>query len=411
MLKRSLWLDNFRYLCLGLIGLIYLPIIEASTLPVTGQPNPRLAYFEHQFLNLIKSKQMVGATVAIMQHGSLVYARGFGWANLQKKEVMYPNALFRLASMSKTVTAMAILKMVDQGLLSLDTPFNQVLHLTPLPGRTLNPAVNNITIANLLNMASGWAGGQHRGFDPLFGHWPKKWLDALNLQAPVDCRTAARFMLSRSLIAPPGRVMSYNNINYCVLGLVISHLAASKYPEKSYQQYLQQEILQPLGISDMQIAGTRYEDRLPREVTYYPLKGADELPYSNTNILANNFADGGLVGSAVDLARLAHALQTGKIVNRKLWYLMGMKPAKIPYLRSSKKYKKKYYGMGWFIQEIPIGKIWIAHGSFTGTNTLLIRRPDNTIVVYFFNKKPSYWAGLETFREQLTRLALKVPNV
>lgn len=372
--------------------------------PVTGVANPEFNGFQKKFIKIMRKQHMPGAAVAIVKDSQIVYSRGFGWADRRNKEKVLPNSVFRLASMSKAITAIAILKLVEQQQLTLGTPANAILKLKPLPDRRFNKDINEITVQHLLNMASGWAGGHHRGFDPLFGHWPKVWLKKLKLTSPLDCKIAARYMVSRRLIAKPGTVMSYANINYCMLGLVINKIVLPIYGAQGYEDYIKHEILQPLGITDMAIASTQAANKHPREVTYYPVKGNEQLPYSETEILAKNFADGGWVASAPSIAKLMSAVADGKVFNHILVNKMIENP-KVQYGRSKKR-RGKYYAMGMFIYEKPIGKVWVTHGSFTGTNTYLVRRPDGLIAVFLFNRKPSYWAGLGGFRRQLLRLVL-----
>src|ERR1700731_2567242 len=91
-------------------------------IPATGIHNPNLASFDNLFTKFLKENTLPGVGVAVTRQGKLVYARGFGFADVEKKKPVEPNSLFRLASVSKPLTATGILHLLDKGKLKLDDP-------------------------------------------------------------------------------------------------------------------------------------------------------------------------------------------------------------------------------------------------------------------------------------------------
>src|SRR4051812_12324366 len=109
-------------------------------LPITGAAMPGLAPFEKSVRDLMQKYKLPGGAIAVVRDGKLIYARGFGYADVENKTPVQPDALFRIASVSKPITSAAIMTLVQDGKLTLDdrvAPF--IAHLAPAPGATVDP--------------------------------------------------------------------------------------------------------------------------------------------------------------------------------------------------------------------------------------------------------------------------------
>src|SRR5690349_17122371 len=104
------------------------PTPVALDVPLTGQAVPGMESFDQVVSNLMKKHKVPGGAVAVVKDGRLVYARGFGYADVENKVTVAPTALFRIASVTKPITAMAILKLVEANKLTLN---QRVLPLIP----------------------------------------------------------------------------------------------------------------------------------------------------------------------------------------------------------------------------------------------------------------------------------------
>src|SRR5687767_14730117 len=93
---------------------------KATALPVTGESVPELAPFDELLLAFLQENEIAGASLAITKDGRLIYARGFGWADADGQVKVSPASLFRIASLSKPITAVAILMLIERGKLKLD---------------------------------------------------------------------------------------------------------------------------------------------------------------------------------------------------------------------------------------------------------------------------------------------------
>lgn len=170
-----------------------------------------------------------GFAFGLMVDGKLVHTGSFGYTNLEHKTPATTQSLFRVASMSKSFTAMAILQLRDAGKLNLDDSAEQYipeLKKSPLLTSDSPP----ITIRHLLTHAAGF---------PEDNPWGDRQLDATNSELMQLVKGQISFSNS------PGVVYEYSNLGFALLGYIIEKVSG-----KPYQQYINETILQPLGMND-----------------------------------------------------------------------------------------------------------------------------------------------------------------
>ena len=129
------------------------------TLTNKDSDNPALAPIDKMAERLLTSLKLTGATVAVVKNEKLVYAKGFGYADSENKVPVEPSSLFRIGSISKLITAIAILKMVDEGKIGLDDYVfgdNGILKGTKYKGIS-NRNFYKIKVKHLLNHTAGWS--------------------------------------------------------------------------------------------------------------------------------------------------------------------------------------------------------------------------------------------------------------
>jgi CubicO group peptidase (beta-lactamase class C family) len=224
-------------------------------------PCPGTRAIDSIFSGYFTKKNIRGASIAVTKKGRLVYARGFGFSNCLDSTRMEPWNLFRIASVSKLITAAAVMKLCEGGQLDLeDRVFGPSGWLNdPEYLRYTDKRVERITVRHLLTHTSGW---NHRRFDPAFaplvisGKFRKK-------EAP-GIEELIRYTLDQKLDFEPGSTYSYSNTGYCILGKIIEK--ASGMP---YEDYVQFSLLHPLGIYEMHIGKSFPEDMPDEEVMYY----------------------------------------------------------------------------------------------------------------------------------------------
>ena len=259
----------------------------------------------------IKRWKIEGASLAVTKDEQLVYAKGFGIANKETGEEVKPGHLFRIASVSKLITAVAVMKLYEDGKLDLDDPVfgeNGILN-DSIFMNYLDPRVEEIKVRHLLNHTAGWS--RYAG-DPIFN--PLYIARKMNVPAPASFNQILEYTLQRKLNFQPGTRYSYSNMGYAILGEIIERKSGMP-----YQDYVVMNLLKPLGIHDMHIGKSYYHEKYPNEVRYHSNAGVnttrsmdgsgEQVPvyYGGNNIELLGPA-GGWVASAPELARFMTAI-------------------------------------------------------------------------------------------------------
>ena len=232
--------------------------------------------------NALAAAGVPGMTVAIAKDGMLVYAKAYGTADAGTGEPLTLAHRMRVASVSKPITAAAVLQLVESGVLALDdTVFGSAGWLGETYGTmSYTSDLLEITIDHLLNhRAGGWGG------NTMFQH-PDYTMEEI-ITWHLD---------TIPLTDPPGTTFTYSNFGYCLLGRIIE--VATGQP---YEGYLQSTVLAQCGISDMQIAFDALADRAANEVVYDGKNSTIGDPYGIP--VRRMDAHGGWIATATDLLR------------------------------------------------------------------------------------------------------------
>ena len=362
------------------------PPAPAPVLPATGSVVPGMASFDRVIPELMKAWGIPGGAVAVVRDGRLVFARGYGYADVGSGQLVAPDALFRIASVSKPITAAAILKLVEEGRLSLDAkPYPMRPDLTPPPGTTaVDPRIYDVTVRQLLWHTAGWDRDRPGGFDPMFRSTLAA--QAVGLTAPAGPETVMRYMLGFPLDFTPGTRFAYSNFGYAVLGRVIEKASG-----EPYEQYVKRAVLAPAGITRMQLGRTLETERLPGEVRYYdpatatsvfPGGGTAPFPYGGFYLEAMD-AHGGWVASTVDLLRFVTAVDglpsRSDVLSPASIHTMIARP---PAIWDGFAW---HYGMGWGVR--PDQGNWSHSGSLPGTASILVRTGRGLAWAAIFNAR------------------------
>lgn len=284
--------------------------------PTSGITGAGLEAFDEAMLNIMAKWHLPGGQLAVAKDGRLVLNRAYGYADREKRETATPGHLFRVGSVSKTLTTVAILSLIEQGGLRLsDKAFKLLPDLRPPKNATVDPRIYDISVLQLLQHEGGWA-----SHDLLELPWSRMAAATVGESDPAACEVVIRYALSVPLDFAPGTKSNYSNFGYCVLGRVIERVAAGLLGERAnYEAFVQSRILKRAGITRMRIGRTRLTERAPGEVRYYSAAGQPLSPsvypgegyvpfaYGGFHVPASDAA-GGWIGSAVDLVRFALAI-------------------------------------------------------------------------------------------------------
>jgi len=277
-----------------------------------------MADYDAMMARVMKKFDLPGAQLAVAKNGRTIHSQAYGIADAERGRKVKTDSWFRLGSVAKTFTQIAILQLVDQGKLRLDErAFAILAHLQPKPGAVIDSRLGGITVLDLLRHEGGFDAGA--GFEPMFPPWSMKAAQELGVKAPPECETIIRFRIGLPLDFTPGMKSVYSNFGYCVLGRVIE----AKSGGKSYESHVRDTILRPLGIGHMRIAGSRLDERAEKEVRYYHQRDQTELPEKTESVFAGQGsvpwayggyylratdAHGGWIGSAKDMVKIACAI-------------------------------------------------------------------------------------------------------
>lgn len=363
----------------------------------TGIAVPELAVCDGLMQTFLSTYDIPGATFALAKNGKLVYYRGFGNADQAGTTATQPHQLFRIASLSKPVTSIGIMKLVEAGEISLsDKVFGTGGLLENHPflssANITDDRIYDITVQHLLEHTAGWNRDiscfpnptspypwTFGGCDPISA--PLHVTQENGTSNPATEEDMIYFLLEKGLDFTPGMGWAYSNIGYLVLGEIIETVS-----EMSYEEYMQSEVFSPLGICDMHLGRNLPSDRLEREMNYvgngyttlscYGTGLLVPWEYGGFNVEAMD-AHGGWVATARDLVRLLVAVD-GFSTKPDI-----LSPASIATMTTPST-SNSYYAKGWSVNP---NNNWWHTGALDGTATFMARTSGGYTWAVLLNKR------------------------
>lgn len=316
----------------------------------------------------------VGFSVAIARGDQIILSKGYGLAEAEHDVVANADTLFRIGSITKQYTAAAIMKLIEQGKMTLDDDMTKYLPKYPTQG-------NTVTIRNLLNHTSGI---QSYTEDDTF----------------MERRTANELthdeMLAEFQDDPfdfkPGEKQSYNNSAYYLLGMIIENVSG-----KTYADYLQDEFFTPLGLKH-----SRYDSSsevIKNRAQGYAFRQGQLI---NDKPIAMSIpgAAGALLCSAGDLVKWQIALVGGEVVSVESFELMTT-PTTLPNGETID------YGFGLAMEEYR-DHPWIGHGGgIFGFNSMMKYFPEHRLHIAVISNSQAARSG--ALLDQIANIALGIP--
>lgn len=294
----------------------------------------------------MKVDRIPGLSVAFMKD-DVIWARGFGYADLENMTPATVKSSYRLASITKTMTAVAILQLMEKGKLRLD---DEVQKYVPYFPRKRWP----VTVRHLLGHLAGIS--HYRSYEEL------------HIKTHKDTREALSIFAGFELVAEPGTEFHYSSYGYNLLGAVIE--GAARMP---YGKYMRKNLWDPLGMKDTLMDSP---DRIiPHRVRGYRIVEG-ELKNSEFIDMSSRFAAGGTRSTVLDLLKFVQGIKDGKV----------LKPETVDMMWTSMATTKGYltdYGMGWSLRPRD-GHFLVYHsGAQAETRTLLVYVPRENLIVAF----------------------------
>jgi dihydroorotase len=380
-------------LVVALVAMLAAPV--SAEVPIAGEAAPGLEILDERFAGLVEQYGIPGAAVAIVKEGRLVYARGFGYANVEAEKVAQPTTLFRIASVSKPITATAVMRLVRQEKLSLDDHVVDLLELESSDDAEMDPRWQQITVRQLLQHTGGW--NRSRSGDPMFQVAEVR--EALKIEGEVTASDIIRWMRGRPLDFDPGEASAYSNFGYCLLGRIVEKASG-----ESYEAFVQREVFGVLGVERPRLGRTLPAEAVPGEARYY-----DPEPWTGSAVVGPNLGEqvpwpyggwslevmdshGGWIASAVDLARFLAAYQKPddhSLVSQDEAVAMWAPPPGGVGHHADGRPRERVYGLGWVVRRASGGRIVrVQHGgTFSGTSSLIVLRRDGLAWVVLTNTR------------------------
>jgi len=342
-------------------GELSLPVTQSPTELESPPPSPTLATEGpaskiDKVLNSLTGREAFTGAVLVARNGEVLLSQGYGLADLDNNLPNTPQTKYRLGSITKQFTAMAILMLQAQDKLNVQDPICRYISVCPTMWQ-------DITIHHLLNHTSGI---------PNFTDF-RDYQATKATPSPPE-QTIARFK-DKPLDFPPGEQWSYSNSGYIVLGYIIEQ--ASGLP---YEAFLQQYIFEPLQMKD---TGYDHNDgslAIGYRGAHGPWREADYID------MTIPYAAGGLYSTVEDLYRWDQALYTEQLVSKDLVDLMFTPHAKMPIADLS-------YGYGWAVGKMNNHQVVGHGGGIEGFATEIRRYIDEKVTIIVLSNRETTGVG------------------
>lgn len=327
-----------------------------------------------------------GASLALMKDGNLIFSKGYGFASVEDSIPMDVKHIFRIASVSKLVTAVAVLGLCERGLLRLDAQVFGEQGLLPEYKGYTDRRIPQITVEQLLRHKGGFT---VRSGDPMFSPTTMEIARRNGRNRALTTDELVAHCLRQGLGYRPGDRTKYSNLGYVILSQVIERVTGM-----SYEQYVKDSVLTPVGCHDFQLARNLRTQKYENEVSYYETDDAESVlacdgsgamvaKCNGGNDVRGLLGAGGWVASPVEVLRFVSAIDG---LNRRGDKADILSAAMVGRMTA---YSKGELPMGWM--KVSEGGEWLRTGSMAGTSAMLKRQRDG--YTWFFVTNTSSWKG------------------
>lgn len=361
-------------------------------LPIAGTCITELGILDGITASLMKKYDISAGQVAVGHNGRVVYAKSFGFSDRAKTIPVNNENLFRIASVSKVITAVAIWQLVEEGKIKLqDRAFTILGDLKPLSGAVCDPRLQDITVQNLLEHTSGFS---IDGGDPQV-IYAKVAADKFGESRPASPAAIIRYRIGKSLDFAPGTKCVYSNFGFNVLGRLIE-----KSTGKSYEQYVKSRIFIPSQIDNMELARTQLKNARPSEVFYNDAPESADISWSVFDdepmqvpvsygadfVIEAMDAHGGWLSNATSLVKFASAVN-GLGGTQSLLKPATYERMTAPTAFTASDGKNTFRACGVLVR--PDKKMWLHAGALGyGTSSILYSLKNGVVVAAVFNHLP-----------------------
>lgn len=318
-----------------------------------------------QYFTALAANNRFNGNILVAENGKIVYEHSFGYADLSTKKPNTASSTFPIASITKTITATAILQLKEQGKLQITDPVTKFLPDFPYP---------NVTIRHLLSHTSGVPDYGQLFFKIIDQHPDTVFTNKDIIPAAIAGKLPLNFQ--------PGDEFSYNNVNFNILAMIVEKLSG-----QSFETYIARHIFEPAGMRS--ITSSEFfsrEDKHLSKLYRYRYTWSPALEKADTaaefrRLYNFNFkGHGDMITTARDLLKYDEALYNGKLLNEAT-----LKEAFTPVKLSNGKDNAQRYGLGWGTRyDSAFGESVLHTGGIPGLRAILLRdiSTHQTIIVF-----------------------------
>lgn len=308
-------------------------------------PGWALVKIERTIETALEKQGIPGLSIALSYHGRH-WSAGFGLADVEQQVPVTPETVFRFASISKPITAVAVLKLVESGQIDLDAPINRYLPHYP---RQRWP----VSCKNLLTHQAGIR--HYRGHELESTHHYTALPDTLAIfkNDPLEFEPASKYL--------------YSTYGFNLLGAIVEEVTG-----RGFVSYLRNAVFEPAGMTS-----TRDDDAealIPHRAAGYRKGPTGTLKRSALSDISNKIPGGGLCGTALDLVAFAEALDRDTLLRPETIALMN---TEVP----TRDHRPTGYALGWNVgHRRGVREVWHT-GSQPQVSTILYTQPDRDLAI------------------------------
>jgi CubicO group peptidase (beta-lactamase class C family) len=321
-----------------------------------AQEKSKIPGLDNYISNIFRNLQidtMPGASVLVSQNGDIIYQKGFGYADIEKKIPVTPDTKFKIGSISKQFTAVAILKLQEEGKIKTEDKLSKYIPDFPRG--------NEVTIYQLLTHTSG-----NHDYNSTPG---------LDMTKPVTLKVLFDIIKKLPYDFNPGERYLYNNSDYFILGYIVAQISG-----KTLSEYLNETFFKPLGMQNSGIYETNFA--LNNEAQGYSMN-ADTIKNADFQEMSWALGVGSIYSTTNDLYKWNEAVFNGKVLSNTTLKTAFTQAV----LKSGAKVD---YGFGWFLITNRGFKFIQHSGGVSGFSAYLERQPENNLTVcVLLNSLPS----------------------
>jgi len=334
-------------------------------------------YLEKYIPVQMKKHRFTGLSVAIVDDQTIVWSKGFGFADKSAEKQATEHTAYRAGSVSKLFTALAVMQLVENGQLDLDAPIRDAVPEFNLKSRF--GSVDNITLRNILSHYSGI---------------PSTIQDGMFTDTPDSYKTVSQRLHRYYAAFPPNTVFAYSNAGYSVAGHAVENSSGIPFSE-----YVEQSLLQPLEMPHSNFEFNTSDAQLSK--SYWDGEQIEELGL-------RDIPAGGLVTTVGDLSNLVKMVNANGYFNKQI-----LSAEALQQMLAAQQYDSVYEpevinGIGWFNFKGFLSKKYttVGHtGQTMGHSAAVFIVPDIKLGVVLLANSPSLQGGLEEITEKILQLA------